>query len=135
MSKKAKKVEPERKASEAEQERQEVRDAATGQFQKGHKGGPGRGKGSRNKLGEAFIESMYEAWKSSGDQVIRNVINDDPASFLRSMVALMPKEMDVSVNRYDAMTDDQLRNQFLAALREARALGVDFSPGEPARVH
>jgi hypothetical protein len=132
MSKTGKK---ERIASEAEQERQEVRDAATGQFLKGHIGGPGRGKGSRNKLGEAFIESMYEAWKTSGDQVIREVIQSDPATFLRSMVALMPKEMDVNVNRYDAMTDDQLRQQFIAALREARALGVDFSPGEPARVH
>ena len=113
----------------------EKRDNTTGQFVKGHIGGPGRSKGSRNKLGEAFIEDMYVAWQTSGKEVIADVIKDDPATFLRSMVALMPKEMDVNVNRYEAMTDDQLKSQFLAALREARTLGLDLSAGESASLH
>lgn len=114
---------------------QEVRDAATGQFQKGHIGGPGRGKGSRNKLGEAFIQDMYEAWQTQGSKVIADVIEKDPAAFLRSMVAILPKEVDVNINKYDQMTDDQLRTQFLAALREARTLGVDIGAGDSASVH
>ncbi len=118
-----------------QQAKGEKRDNATGQFLKGHIGGPGRGKGSRNKLGEAFIEDMYEAWQTSGPDVLLKVIADEPAAFLRSMVALMPKEMDVNVNRYDTMTDEQLKSQFLAALREARTLGLDFGAGEPASLH
>ena len=113
----------------------EKRDDSTGQFVKGHIGGPGRPKGSRNKLGEAFIHDMYEAWQSQGKAVIADVIKDDPATFLRSMVALMPKEMDVNVNHYETMTDEQLRTQFIAALREARTLGVDLGAGEPASLH
>lgn len=113
----------------------EVRDAATGQFQKGHIGGPGRGKGSRNKLGEAFIQDMYEAWQTQGSKVIADVIEKDPAAFLRSMVAILPKEVDVNINKYDQMTDDQLRTQFLAALREARSLGVDIGAGDSASLH
>ena len=102
----------------------------------GQSGNPvGRPRGSRNKLGEAFIQDMYEAWKTSGQEVLTRVIKEEPAAFLRSMVALMPKEMDLNVNRYDAMTDEQLKSQVLAALREAIALGLDLGIGEPASLH
>jgi len=111
------------------------RDDTTGRFLPGNSGFGGRPKGSRNKLGEAFIQDMYEAWQRSGPGVLVKVIADEPATFLRSMVSLMPREMDVNVNLYDTMTDEQLKSQFLAALREARALGFDISAGEPASIH
>lgn len=105
-------------------------------FKPGQSGNPaGRPKGSRHKLAEAFIADMYEAWQKSGAGVLKDVIKDEPAAFLRSMVSLMPKEMDVNVNRYDTMTDEQIKSQLLAALREARALGVDIGAGEPASLH
>lgn len=119
----------------APESKAEGRDATTGQFLVGHSGFGGRPKGSRNKLGEAFIADMYEAWQASGPDVLQKVILTDPAAFLRSMVAILPKELDVNVNRYDMMTDEQLRAQFVAALREARALGLDFGAGEPASLH
>lgn len=103
-----------------------------GQFKVGHTGLGGRPKGSRAKLGEAFIADMYEAWQTAGPDVISKVIDTDPAAFLRSMVAILPKEVDVNINKYDSMTDEQLRSQFVAALREARSLGLDLGAGEPA---
>jgi hypothetical protein len=105
-------------------------------FQPGQSGNPaGRPKGSRNKLAETFLADMYEAWQTSGADVLSKVIANEPAAFLRSMVSLMPKEMDVNVNRYDMMTDEQLKSQFVAALREARTLGLDLGAGEPASLH
>lgn len=107
----------------------EDKDAKTGRFLPGNSGFTGRPKGSRNKLGEAFITDMYDAWRRAGPEVIAKVIDTDPAAFLRSMVAILPKEVDVNINNYDALSDAQLRAQFLAALREARALGVDLGVG------
>ncbi len=127
----------ERKKRKAKEQRkpEQDKDPTTGRFLPGNSGFGGRPKGSRNKLGEAFIQDMYEAWQTSGADVLTKVINTDPATFLRSMVAILPKELDVNVNRYDTMTDEQLKSQFLAALREARALGLDLGSGESASLH
>lgn len=135
MAERKKRKTKDTKPEAKQQVKGEKRDDATGQFLKGHIGGPGRSKGSRNKLGEAFIADMYEAWQTSGADVLTKVINADPATFLRSMVAILPKVLDVNVNRYDTMTDEQLKYQFLAALREARTLGIDLGFGEPASLH
>lgn len=108
-----------------------MQDPQTGRFLTGNSGG-GRKKGSRNKLGEAFVSDMYEAWTAQGPDVIARVIKDDPAAFLRSMVAILPKELEVTVNKYDNLTDEQLRAQFVAALREAGTLGIDIGAGKSA---
>ena len=98
---------------------------ADGNFVKGNKAG-GRPKGSRNKLTEMFWDDLYDGWKKEGPGVISKVIEKDPSTFLRCMVQVMPKELDVNVNRWDGISDAQLKQQFLFALTEARSLGIDI---------
>lgn len=99
-------------------------------FRPGESGNPsGRPKGARHKLSEAFLEDMLEAWSTHGKDVIARVIEQDPTVFLRSIVSILPKQVEVDINQYDNMTDDQLKQQFLAALKEANALGIDVDDG------
>jgi hypothetical protein len=107
-----------------------------GRFLNGNKGGPGRPKGSgRQQLAREFVESLQKAWTEHGDAVLESLVKDDPASVLRAMVAILPKELDVNVNRYDEMSIEQLRAEFVAALRDARALGIDLGLGDASSIH
>ena len=91
-------------------ERKPEKDERTGRFLTGNIGG-GRSKGSRNKLGEAFLEDMLHAWESRGPEAIQAVINTKPEAFLKVVAMLMPKEMNVNVNNLEQMTDEQLLNR------------------------
>ena len=74
------------------------RDAKTGQFVMGHSGYGGRPKGSRNKLGEQFVEDVYRKWRKHGSDVIERVIRDDPAAFLRTVAQILPKELHAELD-------------------------------------
>lgn len=84
-------------------------------------GNPGRPKGARNKLGEAFIEDLLSAWESQGPAVIQTVIRDKPEAFLKVVASLMPKDLNVNMNQLDEMTDDQL-------IRRIRTLDAAIRP-------
>lgn len=71
-------------------------------------GNPGRPKGARNKLGEAFLEDLLVSWESQGPAVIRRVIEEKPEQYLKVVASLMPKDLNVNLNQAGEMTDDQL---------------------------
>ena len=81
---------------------------------KGQSGNPkGRPKGSRNKLGEAFLADMHDKWLEHGSDVIQRVIDDKPEVFLKVVASLIPKELKVSNDVRD-MTEEEI----IAELRE-----------------
>lgn len=60
----------------------------------GQSGNPaGRTKGSRNRLKEAFLRDLAEAWEKNGRDAIEQVIKSDPATFIRVVASLLPKEV------------------------------------------
>jgi hypothetical protein len=71
-------------------------------------GNPGRPKGARNKLGEAFIEDLLASWEAQGPAVITRVIAEKPEAYLKVVASLMPKDLNINVNQIGEMTDDQL---------------------------
>lgn len=96
------------------------KDDKTGRFLTGNIGG-GRQKGSRNRLGEAFIEDLLHAWESQGPAAIQTVIETKPDAFLKVVASLMPKDLNVNINQLDEMTDEQL-------IRRVRTLDAAIRP-------
>jgi hypothetical protein len=67
-------------------------------FKPGQSGNPaGRPRGSRNRLAEAFVEDLRDAWEAHGVDALDRVARDDPAALLRTIAALMPKDLNLSI--------------------------------------
>ena len=66
------------------------------QFKKGWKGGPGRPKGSRTKLSEAFLEVLAKDFSENGLEAVEAVRADKPEAYLSVIGRLMPKLMELS---------------------------------------
>jgi hypothetical protein len=104
-------------------------DPETGRFVAGNSGNGGRAKGRRNKLGEAFIADLYEDWKGNGAAAIKAVRADKPDAYLKVIASILPKDVNVNVNQYDSMSDDEL----IARIRQLDAIVRPFLDTEGVR--
>lgn len=84
-------------------------------------GNPGRPKGSRNKLGEAFIQAMHEDFLEHGKDVIETVRLEKPDQYLKVVASILPKELNIKTDAFDNITDEQLAAIVAAA---TAALGI-----------
>lgn len=87
-------------------------------FKPGNRANPG-GKpvGTRNRLQGDFMRRLADDFERFGIYAIARMRRDDPSGYVRAVVALMPKELEVR-RSLDELTDEQLD----AALIAARAL-------------
>ncbi len=92
-----------------------------GRFTVGNPGG-GRRKGSRNKLAHNFVAELDRAFAVNGRNVIKRLVDENPAVFLRLVASLLPKEMSVMSNRFEEMSDDDLQRYIDEVERSIEAL-------------
>jgi hypothetical protein len=59
---------------------------------------------------------LYAAWEKHGMAAIEATIKNRPAQFLKMVARVLPKDMNLHVNPYDNVTDEQL----IARLRVLR---------------
>lgn len=91
-------------------------------FQPGQSGNPkGREKGSRNKLGEAFIEALHSDFTQHGVAVIAAVRKEKPDQYLKVIASILPKDVNLTVNDFEGKSDDDIRRELreLASLVDA----------------
>lgn len=92
-------------------------------------GNSGRPKGSRNKLSEAFVADLYDAWQEKGQDVISRVAAERPQDFLKVVASLLPKQVEIKEDAFGELTDEQLAALITAA---RHSLGVSGEGGSGA---
>ena len=78
----------------------------------------GRPKGSRNKLGEAFLTAMHEDFQLHGEAVIRKVREERPDQYLKVIASILPREYHVTDISLEDVTNEDLID-ILVALRSS----------------
>ncbi len=97
-----------------------------GRFKTGNNGGPGRPPGSRNSFGEEFLSAVQEDFRKHGKAVLAKVRTNSPASYLRVVASLVPRDISVHVpDDFSCLTDAELVAQMLQSLRN---LASDLDP-------
>lgn len=90
---------------------------------------PGRPKGARNKLGEAFLQDMLADWEAHGVAAIEVVRAEKPDAYLKVVASILPKELNLRVSEFDDLTDDQLARQLAAIAAQLANAGVEIGAG------
>lgn len=79
------------------------------QFRPGQSGNPGGlAIGTRNALNKKFLVALSEEFDKSGQEAISKVAKEDPATFIKVLAAILPKEMEIK-RPLDDMNEDELR--------------------------
>lgn len=58
-------------------------------------GNPGRPKGSRNKLSEAFIRVLADDFEAYGMEAIETIRREQPAAYGKIIASLLPKLQEI----------------------------------------
>ncbi|MEP3277050.1 MAG: hypothetical protein ABJN26_06220 [Stappiaceae bacterium] len=69
----------------------------------------GRPKGSKHKLGEAFVAALLADFEEHGADVIQEIRETKPDIYLKVIASIIPKDVNITADPLENMTDDELR--------------------------
>jgi hypothetical protein len=94
-----------------------------GRFLTGGNGGPGRPRGSKNRLAEHFLNALADDFEQHGPAAIENVRLSDPSTYLRIITAVVGRDATklsvniASQNRVMVIKDFGTDEEWAAKLR------------------
>src|SRR5262245_28582665 len=110
-----------------------------GRFAPGYSGNPGGSpEAARKALNKDTILEMHRAFNIGGRKAIQQVMKNQPAVFLKLLVLLVPREMQIEPKGgVKAMTDEQIEQaieaiQNMLAAQAGEAAKVIEGTAEPA---
>ena len=102
---------------------------------KGQSGNPaGRPLGSKHKLGKEFIAALAADFEQHGAAVIARVREEKPDQYLKVVASVMPKDINVSTDPFDGVSDEELEAMIRHIRRELAAQGINLSEVPEAEV-
>lgn len=75
-------------------------------------GNPGRPKGARNQLTENFVKALNDDFMQHGVSAIETVRAEKPDQYLKVIASLVPKDVNLTVNNLDDLSDAELAERF-----------------------
>lgn len=103
-------------------------------FEPGNRMSPGRPKGSRNRLGEAFVAALADDFAEHGIAVIATVRDERPHEYLKVVASLLPKQVEIKEGAFDGIGDEEL-SALIVAARSALGVVGEGGGGAEAKVH
>jgi hypothetical protein len=105
-------------------------------------GSNGRPKGSRDRLSAAFLKALADDFDTNGVGVVEKVRVEDPATYLRVVASLLPKEVEISRRLFDDVSDEALA-EIIAVLegeverqrKKDPATAVELETPAPRQTH
>jgi hypothetical protein len=97
------------------------RDPTTGRFGPGNVANPkGRPKGARSRLSEAFFQDLAEVWEAKGMEAMIKTAAEEPATFVRVVASLMPKQVqEFAEDQLASLSEDDV-DAVIELARKAR---------------
>jgi hypothetical protein len=101
----------------------------------------GRAKGVKNRLSHAFLTALVEDFEKHGEEAIKICRVEKPNEYLRVIAHLMPRELEISHNPIEVISDDELityiehiRVQLAGRVERIESRADEALDGEPAKL-
>jgi len=95
-----------------------------------------RPKRTKKTLGDDFLAAVRADFRAHGAGVIAEVRADKPDQYLKIVLSVLPKDLHVSINQLDALSDEEIRSRIRGLeavlrpfLEEPADLGADGISG------
>ena len=73
-----------------------------------------RPKRAKKTLGDDFLAAVRADFRAHGAGVIAEVRADKPDQYLKIVLSVLPKDLHVTINQLDGLSDDEIRSRIRA---------------------